>query len=139
MAGYSGTPLPKKLGIKPQFRAAFFDLPSEIKATLKEALSDCQLVKDGHGQLDFAMIFLKSQAEMKEQFPKLARRLTPAGMLWVSWPKKTSGLATDLNENDVRRIGLAAGLVDVKVCAVSERWSGLKFVIRVKDRPKGFA
>jgi hypothetical protein len=98
MAGYSSTPLPKKLGIKPQFRAAFVDLPSEIKTTLKEALSDCQLVKDGHGQLDFAMIFIKSQAEMKERFPKFARRLTPAGMLWVSWPKKTSGLATDLNE-----------------------------------------
>jgi hypothetical protein len=137
MAGYSHTPLPKKLGIKPQFRAAFLDLPSEIKTTLKEALSDCQLVKDGYGQLDFAMIFIKSQAEMKEHFPKFARRLTPAGMLWVSWPKKTSGLATDLNENDVRRIGLVAGLVDVKVCAVSELWSGLKFVIRVKDRPKG--
>jgi hypothetical protein len=136
MAGYSGTPLAKKLGLKPQFRTAFVDLPSEIKTTLKQALSDCQVVKDGHGQLDFAMIFIKRQAEMKERFPKFARRLTPAGMLWVSWPKKTSGLATELNENDVRRIGLGAGLVDVKVCAVSERWSGLKFVIRVKDRPK---
>jgi hypothetical protein len=136
MAGYSGTPLPKKLGIKPQFRVAFFELPGEIKTTLKEALSDCQLVRDGHGQLDFAMIFIKSQAAMKQRFAMFARRLTPAGMLWVSWPKTTSGLATDLNENDVRRIGLVAGLVDVKVCAVSEVWSGLKFVIRVKDRSK---
>jgi hypothetical protein len=85
-------------------------------------------------RLDFAMIFIKSQAAMKEQFPKFARRLAPGGMLWVSWPKKTSGLAADLNENDVRRIGLVAGLVDVKVCAVNDVWSGLKFVIRVKDR-----
>ncbi len=103
---------------------------------MKEALSDCLLVKDRkHGSvpLDFAMIFIKSQAEMKEQFPKFARRLATAGMLWVSWPKKASGMVTDLNENDVRRLGLLAGLVDVKVCAVDEVWSGLKFVIRVKD------
>jgi hypothetical protein len=73
---------------------------------------------------------------MKEQFPKFARRLAPAGMLWVSWPKKASGILTDLGENDEMRIGLAAGLVDVKVCAVNEVWSGLKFVIRVKDRSK---
>jgi hypothetical protein len=139
MAGYSGTPLPKKLGIKPQFRIAFFQLPRDVKAELKEALSDCLLLDDGKadsGQLDFAMISIKSQADMKEQFPRFARRLAPAGMLWVSWPKKTSGVLTDLNENDVRRIGLVAGLVDVKVCAVNEVWSGLKFVIRVKDRAK---
>jgi Protein of unknown function (DUF3052) len=139
MAGYSGTPLPQKLGLKPQFRIAFFQLPADIKTALKEALSECLPVKegkDGSDQLDFAMIFIKSQADMKEQFPRFARRLAPAGMLWVSWPKKTSGLVTDLNENDVRRIGLTAGLVDVKVCAVSEVWSGLKFVIRVKDRVK---
>jgi hypothetical protein len=140
MAGYSGTPLLKKLGLKPQFRIAFFQLPTGVKAELKDTLSDCLLVKDGKdssGPLDFAMIFIKSQAEMKEQFSKFARRLAPAGMLWVNWPKKTSGIATDLNENDVRRLGLLAGLVDVKVCAVDEVWSGLKFVIRVKDRVSG--
>jgi hypothetical protein len=134
MAGYSGTSLPQKLGIKPQFKVAFFELPRDVKNALKKDLADCQFVKDGPDQLDFAMIFIKSQAEMKQQFPSFARRLAPAGMLWVSWPKKTSGVTTDLNENDVRRIGLLAGLVDVKVCAVSKTWSGLKFVIRVKDR-----
>ena len=106
---------------------------------MKDALSECLLVKegkDGSDSLDFAMIFIKSQADMTEQFPRFARRLAPAGMLWVSWPKKTSGVVTDLNENDVMRIGLTSGLVDVKVCAVSEVWSGLKFVIRVKDRIK---
>jgi hypothetical protein len=137
MAGYSGTPLPKKLGLKPQFRVAFFQLPADVKTDLNETLSDCLPVKDGKGQLDFAMIFIKSQAEMKEQFPRFARRLAPAGMLWVSWPKKASGVFTDVSEKDVMRIGLAAGLVDVKVCAVNEVWSGLKFVIRVKDRVKG--
>ena len=136
MAGYSGTPLPKKLGIRPQFKVAFFQLPGDIKAVLKKDLAECQLVTEGVDGIDFAMIFIKSQAEMKEQFPKFARRLASAGMLWVSWPKKASGLATDLNENDVMRIGLTAGLVDVKVCAVSDVWSGLKFVIRVKDQAK---
>jgi hypothetical protein len=139
MAGYSGTPLPKKLGLKPQFRVAFFQLPGDVKTELKAALSDCLLVKDrkdASDRLDFAMIFTKSQADMKEQFPKFARRLAPAGMLWVSWPKKASGVVTDLTENDVMRIGLTAGLVDVKVCAVNEIWSGLKFVIRVQDRIK---
>ncbi len=127
MAGYSGTPLPKKLGLKPQFRVAFFQLPSDVKAELKEALSDCVLLKDGKdgsGQLDFAMIFVKSQADMKEQFPALARRLAPAGMLWVSWPKKASGVVTDIGENEVMKIGLTAGLVDVKVCAVNESLVG---------------
>ena len=136
MAGYSGTPLPQKLGIKPQFKIAFFELPSDVKTALKKELLDCKIAKDGNEQLDFAMIFIKSQAEMTQQFPRFARRLAPAGMLWVSWPKKTSGVATDLNENDVRRIGLLAGLVDVKVCAVNEVWSGLKFVIRVKERQR---
>ncbi len=139
MAGYSGTPLPKKLGLKPQFRVAFFQLPSDVKTELSVALSDCVLVKDGKdasAQLDFAMIFAKSQADMKKQFPEFARRLAPAGMLWVSWPKKASGIVTDIGENDVMKIGLTAGLVDVKVCAVTEVWSGLKFVIRVKDRVK---
>jgi hypothetical protein len=136
MAGYSGTPLPKKLGIKPGFRIAFLALPAEVRLELKSDLALCDSVKEEKAKLDFAMIFVKSQAELKEHFPAFARRLAPAGMLWVSWPKKTSGLSTDLNENDVRRIGLLAGLVDVKVCAVNEVWSGLKFVIRVKDRSK---
>jgi hypothetical protein len=82
------------------------------------------------------MMFVKTASELKKQFPRFSKQLAPAGMLWVSWPKKTSGVTTDLTENEVRRIGLEAGLVDVKVCAVSEIWSGLKFVIRVKDREK---
>jgi hypothetical protein len=134
MAGYSGTPLPKKLGIKAKQRVALLDLPSDVRAELKSALASCKVAKDG--PVDFAMIFVKTASELKKQFPLLARRLVPAGMLWVSWPKKASGVASDLNENEVRRIGLEAGLVDVKVCAVNEIWSGLKFVIRVKDRDR---
>jgi Protein of unknown function (DUF3052) len=134
MAGYSGTPLPKKLGIQEKFRVAFVGLPADVKAELRNSLAGCAVVKDGREPIDFAMVFVKKQADLEREFSRLAKQLAPAGMLWVSWPKKTSGVATDMNENDVRRIGLATGLVDVKVCAVSEVWSGLKFVRRVEDR-----
>jgi len=134
MAGYSGTPLPKKLGIKEQFRVAFLDLPPDVRAELKDALKNCRIAKDGKEPLDFAMVFVKSAAELKKKFGEMSKQLAPAGMLWVSWPKKASGVATDLDENEVRRIGLHSGLVDVKVCAVNDVWSGLKFVIRLRDR-----
>jgi hypothetical protein len=134
MAGYSGTPLPKKLGIKEHFRVALLDLPADVKAELKSTLATCKVVKGG--QVDFAMLFVMAAAGLKKQFPRFAKQLAPAGMLWVSWPKKASGLTSDLSENEIRRIGLEAGLVDVKVCAVNEIWSGLKFVIRVKDRER---
>jgi hypothetical protein len=134
MAGYSGTPLRQKLGIKPQFRVALRDVPPDVLAELKSVLASCN-VANGE-PVDFAMIFIKTAVELKKHFRSYAKQLAPAGMLWVSWPKKASGVATDLNENEVREIGLEAGLVDVKVCAVNEVWSGLKFVIRVKDRKK---
>ena len=86
--------------------------------------------------LDFAQLFVKSAKELKTEFSRYAERLNASGMLWVSWPKKSSGVPTDLSDNVVREIGLTAGLVDIKVCAVDEVWSGLKFVHRVKDRAK---
>ncbi len=133
MPGYSGTALPKKLGIKAGFRVRLTNAPAEVRAELREAVAECDLLKKGDA-LDFAMIFTKSRADLTTGFARIAKELTPAGMLWVSWPKKSSGVATDLDENIVREIGLNAGLVDVKVCAVTEVWSGLKFVRRVKDR-----
>jgi len=133
MPGYSGTPLPKKLGIRAGFRVRLANAPAEVCAELRDALAECKVVKQGDG-LDFAMIFTKSGGELNKEFSRMAKLLSPAGMLWVSWPKKSSGVASDLDENVVREIGLAAGLVDVKVCAVTEVWSGLKFVRRVKDR-----
>lgn len=134
MPGYSGTPLAQKLGIREKFRIALVDAPADVRSELRPALAGCEIAKDGRGPLDFAMLFVNSQAELKTQFARVSRQLAPAGMLWVSWPKKSSGVPSDLDENVVRKIGLDAGLVDVKVCAVSEVWSGLKFVIRVKDR-----
>lgn len=135
MPGYSGTPLPKKLGINAGFRVQLANAPAEVRAELRDALADCTAAKDS-GALDFAMIFTKSRAELTKEFPRIAKMLAPAGMLWVSWPKKISGVLTDLDENVVRGIGLDAGLVDVKVCAVTDVWSGLKFVRRVRDRKR---
>jgi hypothetical protein len=134
MAGYSGTPLSKKLGIKGHFRVVFLNLPADVKTELENALATCNIVKDA--PVDFAMVFVKTASELEKHFPRFSKQLAPSGMLWASWPKKASGIETDIDENEVRRIGLEAGLVDVKVCAVNEIWSGLKFVIRVKDRPK---
>ena len=134
MPGYSGTPLPKKLGIKDGFQVCLIDAPTDVIKELKPSLEKCDIARDPKSPLDFAMLFTKSSATLKKEFPRTAKALTPAGTLWVSWPKKTSGVSTDLNENIVRDIGLAAGLVDVKVCAVTEVWSGLKFVRRLKDR-----
>jgi hypothetical protein len=133
MAGYSGTPLPKKLGIKDGQRVALVGIPASVKGELKSALGSCEVVKPA-APLDFLMLFVKTQADLKKEFAGLAKKLAPAGMMWISWPKKSSGVASDLDENIVRKIGLEIGLVDVKVCAVDEVWSGLKFVIRVKDR-----
>lgn len=136
MAGYSGTPLPRKLGIKKRFHVLLLDCPADVRRELKDALATCKVVKDGREPLDFAMLFVKNAGGLKREFPVIAKRLAPAGIFWVSWPKKASGVATDLNENDVRNIGLQAGLVNVKVCAVNDIWSGLKFVVRLKDRPQ---
>jgi hypothetical protein len=134
MPGYSATPLPKKLGLKPGLRVQLTDSPPEVRSELKAELAACEIATDGKLPLDFAMFFTKSKAALTKEFKRITKLLAPAGIFWVSWPKKSSGVATDLDENIVRNIGLAAGLVDVKVCAVTEVWSGLKFVRRVKDR-----
>jgi len=134
MPGYSGTPLPKKLGIKQGFRVALAGMPFDVEAELRSSLAECTVVKAPRTPLDFALVFVTRQSDLRKHFARLVEQLAPAGMVWISWPKKSSGMTTDVNENDVRRFGLAAGLVDVKVCAISEIWSGLKFVRRMKDR-----
>jgi len=136
MPGYSGTPLAKKLGIKDGFRAALLHVPDDVTSELRAALEKCQIVKLARGALDFVFLFTKARAALEREMMTAARALAPAGMLWIAWPKKSSGVSSDLDENIVRGTGLAAGLVDIKVCAVTDIWSGLKFVIPVKDRPK---
>jgi hypothetical protein len=134
MAGYSGTPLVQKLGIKPDARVYFANAPADFPTTLGPLPAGVEQVGGAAKDLDFAVLFVTDRAGLTKQFAKLAARLQKAGMLWVAWPKKASGVPTDLTENVVRDIGLAAGLVDVKVCAIDETWSGLKFVYRLKDR-----
>jgi hypothetical protein len=134
MAGYSGTPLVQKLGIKPDARVHFANTPAAFAATLGPMPIGAEQVGRTATCLDLAVIFVNKRAALKKQFAKMAARLKPAGMLWIAWPKKASGVPTDLNENVVRAIGLEAGLVDTKVCAIDEVWSGLKFVYRLKDR-----
>jgi hypothetical protein len=136
MAGYSGTPLIKKLGIKEGFRAAFVDAPKDLAKDLGPLPASVRVLSRPRRPMDFILLFTKSAETLERDFAKIAELLSSTGMLWVSWPKKTSGVATDLSENNVRQIGLNAGLVDVKVCAVNDIWSGLKFVYRLQDRGK---
>ncbi len=134
MAGYSATPLLKKLGIKPGFDVAFVNAPEDFVNQL-DLPPDINIRSQSKSQdLDFILVFVKSQKLLTTAFAQYSRKIKPNGMLWASWPKKTSGVQTDLTENIVRDIGLAAGLVDVKVCAVDDVWSGLKFVYRLRDR-----
>jgi len=135
MAGYSGTPLAKKLGIKEGSRIALVNAPKDFPSELKELPDGVEFLKPSAKSLDIILFFVLSERALARDFAKLSQRLTPNGMIWIAWPKKSSGVTTDLSFERVQRIGLDAGLVDVKICAVDETWSGLKFVYRLKDRP----
>lgn len=134
MAGYSGTPLIKKLGIKEGFAVALIDAPKNFRKELGLLPANVKVVVSSDKPLDLIMLFVTSESGLIGKFSLLASKLSPAGMLWVAWPKKSSGVPTDLSFSTVQRVGLDAGLVDVKICAVSDVWSGLKFVYRLKDR-----
>lgn len=134
MAGYSKRSLIDKLGIKQGHRVAILGAPPDYLTTLGELPPRTIVGKKLKREMDFLHFFTKSHQELANKFAALKSCLAQNGMLWISWPKGSSGVATDLNDNVVREIGLSNGLVDVKVCAVDETWSGLKFVYRVKDR-----
>src|SRR5436309_703611 len=125
MPGYSGTPLAKKLGIKSGFNVSLLNMPADVKSELRDALVECRIAKNVAGPLDYVHLFTKSRAQIEKEIVRIAKTLAPAGMLWVSWPKKSSGVSTDLTEDIIRHTGLGAGLVDIKVCAVTDVWSGL--------------
>jgi hypothetical protein len=135
-AGYSERPLVEKLGIKSGQRIAFVAAPSSFAVTLGKLPSGVRRARELRGAIDVIVFFARGIAGLARRIGSAKRAMTPAGMLWVCWPKKTSAIACDLDENVVREISLAAGLVDVKVCAVDADWSGLKFVYRLRDRPK---
>ena len=134
MAGYSKRSLVDKLGIKSGLTVYLVNPPENYDDTLGQLPADVNLLKQSQSAIDFIQFFTKSQLELEAEFPRLKKAMAVNGMLWISWPKKASKVKTDLNENVIREVGLANGLVDVKVCAVDQTWSGLKFVYRLKDR-----
>lgn len=134
MAGYSGTPLSKKLGIKPGHRLGLINAPEDFPTTLGALPAGVATRTTARGPLDVVLYFTTARADLERRFDALANTLDQSGGLWIAWPKQASGVPTDLTENIIRDIGLAAGLVDNKVCAIDDTWSGLRFVIRLKDR-----
>jgi hypothetical protein len=134
MAGYSKRSLIEKLGIKPGATLIILNAPESYEKRLGELPADVQVASSLDTPLAFVQFFTRGREALENQFPALKQALAQDGQLWISWPKGSSKVETDLNENMVREIGLQNGLVDVKVIAVDEVWSGLKFVYRVKDR-----
>jgi len=131
---YTSTPLPKKLGIKAGARLALVSAPEGFGTTLGELPEDVQVKRSARAQMDVIVFFTTSAAELRRRFDRLAAALDPAGALWVAWPKKSSGVKTDLTESTVRDVALPKGLVDNKVCAIDGTWSGLRLVIRKENR-----
>ena len=134
MASYSGRPLVEKLGIKPHTRIAIIDAPGSYRVTLGKLPAGVQVSATPRGTFPFIHFFTRSRRLLEKRIPQLLAALTPDGALWISWPKKASRVPTDMTEDVVREIALPAGLVDVKVAAVDDVWSGLKLVRRLKDR-----
>ncbi|HET9839230.1 MAG TPA: DUF3052 domain-containing protein [Candidatus Angelobacter sp.] len=134
MAGYSGTPLVQKIGIKAGHRVILRNHPPSFMKDLGRLPENTKTSERLSGAANVIVYFTDKRSALEKDFAGLSSALVSDGMLWIGWPKKASGRPTDLNENIVREIGLKRGLVDVKVCAIDETWSGLKFVVRVKDR-----
>jgi hypothetical protein len=139
--GYSGTPLINKLGIKPGARCLLLNAPRGFGKTLGPLPPGATLISGAARNIDVVLLFVRREAEMHRRMRPLAARLAPAGMIWIAWPKKASGVATDLAFDVVQKGGLSFGLVDTKICAIDDIWSGLRFVVRLKDRmaPSGSA
>jgi hypothetical protein len=136
IAGYSGTPLVRKLGIKEGHTVAFPGAPDGFPALLVPLPDGVDVRPRARGPLDVVVFFTRRRSELERRFTALKRALDPAGGLWIAWPKRSSGVETDLTEDVVREIALAEGLVDNKVCAIDETWSGLRLVYRLSDRPR---
>jgi len=135
-AGYSGTPLAKKIGIKPGARVRLVDEPDGFLELLEPIPDDVEFVERGERTVDVTIAFCRRTADAVAHIARLGPTIVDREMLWIGWPKRTSSLASDLSEDIIRQVGLDAGLVDVKVCAIDATWSGLKFVRRKADRPR---
>ncbi len=137
MAGYSGTPLHKKLGMKEGHRVALYGEPPDFLDLIGPPAKTLVISRRPRsGKFSVIVYFTKSAALLQKALPQLMSKMEPAAGLWIAWPKKASGVKTDVTEDTVRDLGLAAGLVDNKVCAIDETWSGLRLVIRLKDRSR---
>jgi hypothetical protein len=134
MAGYSGTPLPQKLGIKPGATVVVINAPPDYRKLLGKSASDAQFTTRAGADANFIHFFTKRRAELEKQLARLRSKLADSGTLWVSWPKKSSGVTTDITEDVIRAVALPLGFVDTKVCAVDDIWSGLKLMIRRENR-----
>lgn len=133
-SGYSGTPLAQKLGLKSGMRAWFQNVPDSVRAEIDRDAPPVERLDLPEPPVEFAHIFVTSCAVLDCELRMLLPLLEPAGMIWVSWPKKASKMATDITEDVIRAVALPLHLVDVKVCAVDQTWSGLKLVIRKEHR-----
>jgi hypothetical protein len=133
-SGYSGTPLARKLGIKGDFHIDLINAPEHYLCLFTDLPANLYFETDKDSKVDLIHFFTKSQEEYRSILPQLKTRIKPNGSIWVSWPKKTSKVPTDITEDIIRNFALQIGLVDIKVCAVDEIWSGLKLVIPVKNR-----
>jgi hypothetical protein len=133
-AGYSGTPLAKKLGIKAGASVAFLQAPPEFDATVAPLPDGVNVARTAGPGLDVVVFFTQARADLETSVDELKAAIAPAGGLWIAWPKRSSGVETDMTEDVVREVALPLGLVDNKVCAIDETWSGLRLVIRVTER-----
>ncbi len=135
MVGYSGTPLHRKLGIKEEARVALLGAPKGFDGELGPLPAGVRVLRRLAPELDVVVLFVTERRELERRFPDVARSITPTGGFWVAWPKRASKVPTDLTEDVLREVGLPQGLVDNKVCAVTDVWSGLRFVWRKENRP----
>ncbi|HMI58985.1 MAG TPA: DUF3052 domain-containing protein [Gemmatimonadaceae bacterium] len=135
-AGYSGTPLAKKLGVKDDQRTWRHEMPPSVAEEIARDGASPTLLKSSASGLEMAHIFVTQRRELERLLSRVRERLAPDGTLWVSWPKKSARVDTDITEDTIREVALPLGFVDVKVCAVDETWSGLKLVIRKSERGK---
>jgi hypothetical protein len=131
----SGPPtLAAKLGLRPGLRITVFHLPPPVRASLRSTLARCVVSSKRPREAECVLLFASERTRADSRLSGILQELAPAGALWICWPKRSSGIATDLSDEAVRALGLAAGLVDVKVCSIDASWSGLKFVRRLRDR-----
>ncbi len=133
-AGYSGTPLPRKLGIKAGDQIYAINPPNNYRKLLEPLPEGVAFVKESEKEVAFVHLFVSERQTLEKNLKQLRKLIADAGLLWVSWPKKSSGVPTDVTEDTIREVALPLGLVDVKVCAVDETWSGLKLMVRRENR-----